>query len=117
MVLQVALQAVQAVMMMTASLLDDQAMLDQANAAQLQVGKDWVCMAVVPGSWEVGSNCFDTVSLPVPAVPCVRASSSLTATPLILSQASKQAARGGAGAIDAALSAAEALDQGAYTRA
>jgi hypothetical protein len=34
---QVALQAVQAVMMMTAALLDDQAVLDQANAAQLQV--------------------------------------------------------------------------------
>ena len=49
-------------MMMTASILDDQAVLEQANAAQLQ--------------------------------------------------ASKAAARGGAGAIDAALSAAEALDNG-----
>jgi hypothetical protein len=65
-VTQVALQAVQAVMMMTAALLDDQAVLDQANAAQLQ--------------------------------------------------AAKQAARGGAGAIDAALSAAEALDQGGWDR-
>lgn len=65
--LVVALQAVQAVMMMTAALLDDQAVLDQANAAQLQ--------------------------------------------------ASKQAARGGAGAIDAALNAAEALDQEAVVAA
>lgn len=64
--LVVALQAVQAVMMMTAALLDDQALLDQANAAQLQ--------------------------------------------------ASKQAARGGA-AIDAALNAAEALDQEAVVAA
>ena len=34
---QVALQAVQAVMMMTAALLDDQALLDQAQHAQMTV--------------------------------------------------------------------------------
>ena len=52
--MQVALQAVQAVMMMTAALLDDQAVLEQANAAQLQVGCDmagsavWDCAAYQP---------------------------------------------------------------------
>jgi len=64
---QVALQSVQAVVMMTAALLDDQAILDNANAAQLQ--------------------------------------------------ASKQAARGGASAIDAALHAADAFDQEAVAAA
>lgn len=38
---QVALQAVQAVMMMTAALLDDQALLDQANAAHMAVRAGW----------------------------------------------------------------------------
>ena len=37
--LVVALQAVQAVMMMTAAMLDDQALVDQASAAQLQASK------------------------------------------------------------------------------
>lgn len=62
--LVVALQAVQAVMMMTAAMLDDQALVDQAGTAQLQ--------------------------------------------------ASKAAARGGASAVDAALQAAESINQGEH---
>lgn len=60
---QVALQAAQAVMTMAASMLDDQALIEQANQAQLQ--------------------------------------------------ASKAATRGGAAAVDAALTAAEGIDYGA----